>query len=176
MAYIERASFYVMAKRSVPIRFLESKRIIPLAFTFTQKWIYENRHKLMHAENIHNLRQDYESFFLYWIKDSFPKTLHNFKEWELRNFPTESRGYHEEYRRFEIWIDFLQKNDPEHEKLGLWKAGKDVTFDACLFIISRCDNIFPKRLLKIIGYFKDPSALIEWNIDLKDFIQVTITP
>lgn len=160
--------------RSVKIAELKKHNIHDLTVAFVQDWLYAHAYRLKAVLKISSLRQDFAQYFYRWLHASFPQTIHNYTFWEKKNFLNAAKDYTDDYDRFQKWTMFMEKYD-DSDELGLFLAGKYVTFEKCLFIISRANCIFPKPFLKISGYFMSPNSTVSWNILPQDMRPIFIT-
>ena len=160
-------------QRVLHITVLDKNKIDRLTFTFTQEWLCAHGERLNDITLIKSLRNDFARFFYRWLQTSFPKTIHNYTHWENENFSFAAKDYLEDYDRFQKWTSFMSKFDNSQE-LGLFIAGKSVTFEKCLYVISCANGVFSKPLMQIDGYFMHPDSLVQWNIIPGDFIPLEV--
>ena len=150
------------------------KNVNPVAFDFTQIWLMERGQGLEDIKDVWQLKKAFSHFYMCWLCAEHQTSMHIFENWERRKFLRSSDSYLEDYYRIQEWVESSYLEDKRVSQLELWRTSKDVTFDSCLFILSKCGKLFGEPLLTIKGYYKDPSSEIQWNKSPKFFEPVKI--
>lgn len=143
-----------------------------IAVDFLHLWLNERGRVLSTATDIESLKTIFAEFFIFWLFQEYRTDAYIFEDWEnfeFRGFKSESSL--EDYTRLQKWVCDCLRDPPDLKttKMGLFLAAKHITFDNCLFLLTKCPDIFGTQLLSIHGYFKDKTAPIKWNVNLTPY-------
>jgi hypothetical protein len=133
---------------------------------FIGEWLTESSRDLQHCINIHDLQNNFGNYIVFWLQNRFQKASYLFFEWERETYtkkPTTSFG---NYHRLQRWRLETEQHDPYFKSSAVNTLLKIITFEKCLYTLSRQSTKFETTVLKINGYFSQPESTIFWNQDI----------
>lgn len=137
-----------------------------LAVDFIHTWLHEHGNFLSNVSDIRGLNKQFVRFFILWLFQEYRADVPLFGEWELDEYKSiKSVSAVEDYYRLQHWVK-TKKSQSDND---MFQVVHYVTFEYCLFLLSKCPKLFGQELLKIQGYFKDPDSKIAWQVSLRPY-------
>lgn len=133
---------------------------------FIGQWFTQDARNLQHCNTIHDLQNNFGNYILIWLQNNFQKASHLFFNWERETYTKKPTTIFGNYHRLQRWRLETEKHDPYFKSSAIYALLNIITFEKCLYTLSRQPTKFETTILKINGYFSQPDSTIFWNQDI----------
>ena len=117
----------------------------------------------------------------------YQRSAYVFEEWEKREYPIiHCLGidiYAQRYAHLQKWViheeqayntSALKNNEyrcyAPWALYPIWIAAQQITWENCVFAMSKISGTFANGLLEITGHYSKPTAQIKWVVNLEPYI------
>ncbi len=143
-----------------------------------QLWL-TNFPELVKITTVGDLQTAFTAAYIPWLLLKYERSVYAFETWEALKYPLAERSNPAvRYAHLQAWVSFEEQ---EYNTSGavrggpwllypIWIAAKHITWENCMFAMSKISGTFANGLLEITGHYSKPNSQIQWVVSLEPYI------
>jgi hypothetical protein len=165
---------YYHQQRPIP------KTVNEKALRFVQHWLTVFGDQLAPLTTLGQLEEAFQQAVVPNLLMVHDRSSDQFLTWEKRTFGSNTLPNKVRYQHLQQWVATEEKEyqadprrygSPPWAVWSLWVFAKNITWQNCLFAMSKVSGTFPGNgLLQITGHFSKPTSAIKWLVPLEPYI------
>jgi hypothetical protein len=169
---------YYQQQRQIP------KTVNEKALRWMQHWLTVFGDQLAPLTTIGQLEEAFQNAVLPNLLMEHQRSSDGFLTWEKRTFgsndlaPVENLANKVRYQHLLQWVANEEqeykadpRSSPPWANWSLWVFAKNITWQNCLFAMSKVSGTFPLNgLIQITGHFSKPTSAIKWLVPLEPYL------
>ena len=165
---------YYQEQRQIP------KTVNERALHFVQHWLTVFGDQLKHCTTLGHLEEAFQNAVVPNLLMQHQRSSCEFLSWEKQTFGDILLPNKNRYAHLQQWVAQEEKKykanprgygTPPWASWSLWVFAKNITWQNCLFAMSKVSGTFPLNgLLQITGHFSKPTSTIKWLVPLEPYI------
>ena len=160
------------------------RKVNEKSLEFVQLWL-TNYPELAKITTLGELQAAFYTAFIPWISHKHPRSVDAFETWEKNEYPL-NNVHVQRYAHLQAWVLHEEKEyntaaaknysfgisrlAPPWVLYPMWIDAKQITWENCLFAMSKISGTFPNGLLEITGHYSKPTSQIKWVVSLEPYI------
>ena len=164
-------------------RFDVPKKVNEKSLEFVQLWL-TNYPELVKITTLGDLQAAFCAAFIPWISQNHRRSVDAFETWEKNEYPL-NNVHAQRYAHLQAWVIHEEQEyntvAAKNYSFGIsrsapwvlypmWIDAKQITWENCLFAMSKISGTFPNGLLEITGHYTKPTSQIKWVVSLEPYI------
>jgi type II secretory pathway pseudopilin PulG len=159
------------------------KSVKEKSLEFVQLWL-TTYPELAKIRTMGELQKAFYAAYFPWLLMKYQRSAYVFEEWEKREYPIiHCLGvdiYAQRYAHLQKWVIHEEQayntSALKNNCLGpwalypIWIAAQQITWENCVFAMSKISGTFANGLLEITGHYSKPTAQIKWVVNLEPYI------
>jgi hypothetical protein len=162
------------------------KKVNEKSLEFVQLWL-TNYPELAKITTLGDLQAAFYTAFIPWISQKHPRSVDAFETWEKNEYPLlyGENVSAQRYAHLQAWVIHEEKEyntaaaknysfgisrSAPWAMYSIWIDAKQITWENCLFAMSKISGTFPNGLLEITGHYSKPTSQIKWVVSLEPYI------
>ena len=156
------------------------KTVNEKALRFVQHWLTVFGDQLAPLTTLGQLEEAFQQTVVPNLLMVHDRSSDQFLTWEKRTFGSNTLPNKVRYQHLQQWVATEEKEyqadpsrygSPPWAVWSLWVFAKNITWQNCLFAMSKVSGTFPGNgLLQITGHFSKPTSAIKWLVPLEPYI------
>jgi len=162
------------------------RKVNEKSLEFVQLWL-TNYPELAKITTLGDLQSAFYTAFIPWISQKHPRSVDAFETWEKNEYPLVygSNVSAQRYAHLQAWVIHEEKEyntaaaknysfgisrSAPWSMYSIWIDAKQITWENCLFAMSKISGTFANGLLEITGHYSKPTSQIKWVVSLEPYI------